>query len=232
MEGSPYSCMKQRRMIFDRQRTLGASIMRALVIAAGLIIAAATQAAAAVDQQIGAAAQVVNSVYGSPESTRQSQWLRPGMDVFQNETIVTAESSASRMLFRDKSELAIGPIAQVKLDTFVYNLNPTTAATTISLVKGVFRFTSGTFGQDNYVIETPAARIGLRGTAFTVFIAPNGSELIAVESGAITVTCHKGVTVPLNAGQMTYIPSPTGSAGPGQPATPIPAVNQMDALLR
>ena len=206
--------------------------MRAFAIAAGLLLAANTQGHAALDQQIGAAAQVVNTVYGNPEATRQSQWLRPGMDVFQNETIVTAESSASRMVFRDNTQLAIGPIAQVKLDTFVYNPNPTASATTISLVKGVFRFTSGSFGKDNYVIETPAAKIGLRGTAFTVFIAADSSEFIAVERGAISVTCHKGVTVLLTAGQMTYIRSPLSAPSPAQPTVPIPAVNQMDALLR
>jgi hypothetical protein len=207
--------------------------MRASALAVGFAMAAITAASAAIsDQQIGAAAQVVNSVYGSPESTRQPAWLRAGMDVFQNEMIVTAENSASRMVFRDRSQLAIGPIAQVKLDSVVYNPNPTASATAISFVKGVFRFTSGSFGQDNYVIQTPAARIGLRGTAFTVFIASNGSELIAVESGAITVTCHKGRTVVLTAGQMTYIPSTTSPAGQPQLATPIPAVNQMDALLR
>lgn len=207
--------------------------MRAFILAGCFAMAAIAAANGAIpDQQIGAAAQVVNSVYGSSEATRQTQWLHPGMDVFQNETIVTAESSASRMLFRDRSQLAIGPTAQVKLDTFVYNPNPTSSAVTISFVKGVFRFTSGTFGQDNYVIETPAAHIGLRGTAFTVVIAPNGSETISVESGAISVTCHKGRTVLVRAGEMTFIPSPKESPKPAQPAVALPAVTQMDALLR
>jgi hypothetical protein len=207
--------------------------MRALTLTIGFVLTAITSANGAVTgQQIGAAAQVVNSVYGNPESTSQSQWLHPGTDVFQNETIVTAENSASRMVFKDNTQLAIGPIAQVKLDTFVYNPNPTSSAIAISFVKGTFRFTSGVFGQENYVIQTPAAKIGIRGTAFTVVISSNGSELIAVESGTISVTCHQGVTVYLNAGQMTFIPSPKGSAAPARPATPLPTVAQMDTLLR
>jgi hypothetical protein len=59
----------------------------------------------------------------------------------------------------------------------------------------------------------------------------NGSEYISVESGTIYVTCHRGVTVAVNAGQMTYIASPQGSPTQAQLATPIPAVAQMDALL-
>jgi len=182
--------------------------------------------------QIGAAAQVVNSVYGSPESTHQSQWLHPGTDVFHNEIIITAEESASRVVFRDESQLAIGPIAQVKLDTVVYDPNPTAAGVAISFVKGAFRFTSGHVGRENYSIKTPAATIGVRGTAFTVAILPNGNEFISVDSGTIYVTCHQGATVVLNAGQMTFIHSPAAGPSPARPATPIAAVNQMDALLR
>jgi hypothetical protein len=206
--------------------------MRAFIIAASLVMAATTQANAAVDQQIGAAAQVVNSVYGSPESTGQAQWLHVGADVFHNETVVTAENSASRMVFRDDSQLSIGPIAQVKLDTFVYNPNPTAPGIAISFVRGAFRFTSGHSGKENYSIQTPAASIAVRGTAFTVTILPDGSEFIAVESGTIYVTCHRGITVALNAGQMTFLANPRARATPAAPATRIPAVDQMDALLR
>ena len=110
--------------------------------------------------------------------------------------------------------------------------NPTATGIAISFVKGAFRFTSGHFGKENYSIQTPAATISVRGTAFTVAILPNGNEFISVESGTIFVTCHQGITVALNAGQMTYLRGPTASASPARPSQPIPAVNQLDALLR
>jgi hypothetical protein len=183
------------------------------------------------DIQVGAAAQVVNSVYGTPESTGQARWWRSGLDVFHNESVVTAEVSASRVIFRDKSQLSIGPTSWVKLDTFAYDPNPAAAAVSISFVKGVFRFVSGSLSKENYKITTPAASIGVRGTAFTVFILPAGSEYISVESGTIYVTCHQGVTQAVQAGQMTYIPSPQGSPTAAQRSAPIPAVTQMDTLL-
>ena len=99
------------------------------------------------------------------------------------------------------------------------------------LVKGVFRFVGGKMSKENFEITTPAAKIGLRGTAFTVYILQNGSEYISVESGVISVTCRQGVTRILGAGQMTFIQSPHASATTPQPAVPIPAVLQMDALL-
>jgi hypothetical protein len=89
----------------------------------------------------------------------------------------------------------------------------------------------GKMSRENFKITTPAASIGLRGTAFTVYILENGSEYISVESGMITVTCHQGVTQVIRAGEMTYIRSPQASASAPQRAVPIPAVAQMDGLL-
>jgi hypothetical protein len=184
------------------------------------------------DVEVGVAAKVVNYVYGTPESTHQPRWWRPGLDAFHNELVVTAEASASRVIFKDNSQLSIGPISQVTLDSYVYDPNPTTSAVSISFVKGVFRFVGGLVSRENYLINTPAAKIGLRGTAFTVLILENGGEYIAVESGTVYVTCHQGVTVVLNAGQMTYIPSAQGSPTRPQRATPIGPVVQMDSLLQ
>jgi len=184
------------------------------------------------DIEVGAANKVVNQVYGTPESTKQARWWRPGLNVFHNESVVTAESSASRVIFLDQSQLSIGPTSWVKLDDFVYNPNPTAGGVSISMLKGVFRFVGGNLSRENVKITTPAASIGLRGTAFTVYILQNGSEYISVESGTITVTCHRGVTRVVNAGQMTYIASPQSSPIAPQQSVPIPAVQQMDSLLR
>jgi hypothetical protein len=183
------------------------------------------------DIDIGAATQVVNHVYGTPESSNRPRWWRPGLEVFHNETVITEKDSASRVIFKDDSQLSIGPISWLRLDNFVYDLNPTTGAVTISLVKGVFRFISGKMSRENFKITTPAADIALRGTAFTVYILENGSEYVSVESGMIAVTCHHGVTQIVRAGEMTYIRSPQASASAPLRAVPIPAVLQMDALL-
>jgi hypothetical protein len=200
--------------------------------ALAMIIGIVPARGAVPDQQIGAAAKVVNSVYGALESNQQTHWLRTGLDVFQNETIVTAENSASRVMFRDSTQLSIGPTAQVKLDRFVFDPNPAASAVAISFVKGVFRFSSGSLPKQNYSLHTPAATLAVRGTVFTVFVAPNGSELISVESGTVYVTCRRGLTVAVNAGQTTYISSPQGTAAPPTQSPPPPAVAQMDTLLR
>ena len=183
------------------------------------------------DIDVGAANKVVNYVYGTPESTRQPRWWNTGLGVFHNETVVTQEVSATRVVFKDDTQLSVGPTSQVKLDNFVYNPNPGAKTVSISFVKGVFRFVGGKLSRD-YKIETPAVTIGVRGTVFTVLILDNGREYISVESGTVYVTCRRGVSIAVNAGQMTYIGSSRGSPTQPQPATPIAAVAQMDSMLQ
>src|SRR5580692_4318820 len=80
--------------------------------------------AGAADPQIGAASIVVNSVTGTLATTHEAAPLRAGIDVFQNETIDTADNSASRVIFQDRTQLSIGPMSQVVLDRFVFDPNP------------------------------------------------------------------------------------------------------------
>ena len=208
-------------------RLLAAALRASIVILIG-----GTANAAVPDIEIGAASKVVNQVYGTPESTNQPRWWRQGLDVFHNETVVTAQASATRVRFKDESQLSVGPTSQVKLDDFVYDPDPKFSAVSISMVTGVFRFVGGKLSSERFKITTPAGSIAVRGTVFTVLILDNGGEYIAVESGTIYVTCHQGVTVALRAGEMTYIRSAQGSPTQPQRSIPIPAVAQMDQMLQ
>ena len=186
--------------------------------------------AARADTQIGAAAQVVNSVTGTLASTRQQQVLRAGIDVFQNETIDTAYASASRVIFEDRTELSIGPVSQVMLDNFVFNPNPSTSQVAVSITKGVMRFSTGLLPKPDYQLRTPSCVIGVRGTVFTTIVSASRDSWVAVEEGQTTVTAQN-VTVTVNAGQTTFVafgrPPTPPSASPPPPAV----TTQMDALL-
>src|SRR4051794_26168280 len=89
------------------------------------------------DVQIGATTKVVNTVYAALASAQQQTfWLRNGLDVFQDELVVTADNSATHLAFKDTTQLSIGPTAQVTLDRFVYDPNPSVSGVSISFVKG------------------------------------------------------------------------------------------------
>src|SRR5579872_6124579 len=91
---------------------------------AALWVIAALLAPPASAAQIGAASIVVNNVTGTLATTNETQTLRAGIDVFQNENINTGESSASRVVFQDHTELSVGPQSSVVLDRFVFDPDP------------------------------------------------------------------------------------------------------------
>lgn len=200
------------------------------VFAATAVALALAAAPAAADVQIGAAAQVVNSVTGTLAATRQAQLLRAGIDVFQNETIDTANASASRVVFQDQTQLSIGPASKVVLDRFVFDPNPSSSVVAVSIAKGVARFSTGLLPKPDYQIATPSCTIGVRGTVFTTIVSETRDTWVAVEEGT-TVVSAQGVTVTVNAGQTTFVAfgrPPT----PPSPSPPPPAITtQMDALL-
>ena len=198
----------------------------AMVLALGLAWAPAASA----DQQIGSAAQVVNSVTGTLAAARQPQVLRAGIDVFQNETIDTAYASASRVIFQDQTQLSIGPASKVVLDRFVFDPNPAASVVVVSVAKGVARFSTGLLPKPDYQIRTPSCVIGVRGTVFTAIVSAARDSWVSVEEGAASVSAQ-GVTVIVNAGQTTYVAFGQAPTQPSASAPPPPVTTQMDALL-
>ncbi|MBV8775992.1 MAG: FecR domain-containing protein, partial [Alphaproteobacteria bacterium] len=208
---------------------------RAALAAAGFALPAAivvVTAPARAEQQIGAATAVVNSVTGTLATTRQRAALRAGIDVFQNETIDTADNSASRVVFQDRTDLSIGPSSQVVLDRFVFDPNPSASAVSVSVLKGVARFSTGVLPKPDYSLRTPSCGIGVRGTVLTILVSEARASTVSVQEGSADVAAQ-GVTVTVNAGQTTFV----AFGQPPTPPTPTPAnppapALQMDALLR
>jgi|SRR5580704_1645440 outer membrane immunogenic protein len=206
-----------------RTRFAAAAMVAALVLCfwpAGFALA---------DTQIGSAAVVVNNVTGTIASTQQRSVLRAGIDVFQNEVIDTADGSASRVVFQDRTDLQIGPASRVTLDRFVYNPDPSQSQVALSVLRGVARFSTGVLPKPNYALRTPSAAIGIRGTVLTMTVTPANLSTISVESGVAAVT-GAGVTVTVNPGYSTQVAQGSPPSQP-YPTPASPAVTQMDTLL-
>lgn len=200
------------------------------IVAAVVITIALGGSAVAADGQIGAAAQVVNSVTGTLAATRETQLLRAGIDVFQNELINTGDDSASRVAFQDRTQLSIGPQSSVVLDRFVFDPDPSKSAVAISIAKGVARFSTGLLPKPDYALSTPSAQIGVRGTVLTVTVSTAKATTVSVESGVALVT-GAGVTVTVNAGYSTLVRFGQPPSRPVPSPPPPVIVVTMDTLL-
>lgn len=163
---------------------------RIVACAIALAIVAATSTGARATTDIGKATAITTSVTGTLD--QQSIVLKTGDEIFANQTMSTDDTGVGQFEFRDKTKLAIGPGSTVVLDNFVYNPNTSGSKVVINLARGSFRFITGRARHDAYEITTPSATIGVRGTAFDVYVGTSGELAVAMINGAVEVCPLRG----------------------------------------
>ena len=149
---------------------------------------------AVAQQMIGSAASLRNQVEGV--IGQGSQRLQTGSEVYQNELVRTGEASVVQLVFLDSTDLKVGPKSEVTLDRFVYDPDRAAGAVVVRAGRGIFRFVTGSQQKQNYLIQTPVASIGVRGTIFDLLVLPDRITVILVE-GEIQVTTLLGRVVAL-----------------------------------
>lgn len=168
---------------------------------------------------IGAAETVSNRVVGELPGARRV--LVPDADVHRNELIRTEAAAAARLRFSDRSDLRLGPLAQIRLDAFVFSGN---AGSAMNLSRGALRFISGNGPTGSYQIRTPVATIGLRGTGVDVVIR-QGRTFVTLLDGAARVCGSAGSCTEL-VNRCDYVEVAAGRAQPARPLTTnIPTFN-------
>jgi len=132
-------------------------------------------------------------------------------------TLVAEKNTYAQLRFIDDSEITLRPGTTFRIDRFAWEAGkPEADSAAFSLLKGGLRSITGLLGKrskEKYVLKTPSATIGIRGT---VFIAqwletpadglPAGLHL-AVSEGAIVVASAGG-TLGFEAGQSGWVPGP------------------------
>src|SRR3954471_13900473 len=104
-----------------------------------LCLAGLLSKANAADERIGVAAVVRNTVSQlEPQVTR----IAKGDEVVRNEVVRTAADSDARLVFRDDTNLSLGPNSTLKLDRTVFD-DPKAGDIVIKLTSGAFRFVTG-----------------------------------------------------------------------------------------
>lgn len=151
-----------------------------LLLCPTLIFAAAEKAAKAIIVR----GSVEATVDGKTIKIKRGEWLPEGAEV------KTAKKSFTKLLFKDKSTMNVGPESQMKIDSF-----PEKDAGIITLVKGTIRSKV----TKNYMqikdkdksklfIKTKTAAMGVRGTDFQVAFNPvNLNTSLITFEGAVAM---------------------------------------------
>ena len=145
----------------------------------------------AADERIGVAAVVRNTVSQlEPRVTR----IAKGDEVVRNEVVRTGTDSDARLVFRDDTNLSLGPASTLKLDRTVFD-DPKAGDIAIKLTLGAFRFVTGNSNKEAYEIKTPIATMGVRGTTLDILVKKR-RNIIVLRAGKVTV-CVPGKCVDL-----------------------------------
>lgn len=144
------------------------------------LIAAAPLAA----QAVGVTAVVRNNVQVTTAARPVLHKAAVRETISIGNDVVTAAQSMTQLLLLDKTSFTIGASARVKIDRFVFDPRARQSAVSATVVKGAFRFMSGSAlnkGKERSSINTPVATIGIRGTIVEGVV---GAEAIRIARAA------------------------------------------------
>jgi len=178
---------------------------------------------------VGNAQTVVRDVLGITEAVEKTIFV--DSEVFQDEEIVTGPKSATRLIFKDGTNLEMGENSRLKLTKLVFDPDPAKSKVVVKAAVGVFRWTSGNLPHEAYGIGTPVATIGIRGTSLEIIISDTGLSTVALSRGAVVVSNLKGVSVDLKPGEATTILPPDADGNQEPPSPPGPLPPDLQAIL-
>ena len=136
-----------------------------------MAIVCVSAVSAVASEEVGKAVAIVPAVKGAGGA------LDVGSPIHRDERIVSSKSGLGQFKFRDGTKLAVGPNSSVVIDSFVFDDSNSIKKLTLNATKGTFRWISGSSKSSAYKITTPLGTLGVRGTAFDVYV---GSKIAAV----------------------------------------------------
>ncbi len=118
-----------------------------------------------------------------------------GTPIYEGDVIQTSGDGAVNIIFSDETSMAISEDARVAIDNYKFDASTESGETNLSVLRGVFVYTSGLIGRDDpddVEINTPVGSIGIRGTIIAGHINPEGQSEISVLEGAIVIKNGSG----------------------------------------
>ena len=132
--------------------------------------------------QIGEALAVIDQATAT--GTAGEQTLRVGMQLASGDRIRTDAIGQAQLLFKDGTRLVVGPNSDLELDEFVFRAEAAENKFVVNAFNGAFRFITGGAEKDAYLIRTPSATIGVRGTIFDFAVTSGETNLLLLHGGA------------------------------------------------
>lgn len=124
---------------------------------------------------------------------------------------VSTGAGRVQFVLSDRSKFALPAGSNFKVDEYAERTATTPGKALYSFIKGAFRTVSGLVGKgkdDTYLVQTPIATMGIRGTDYAAVLKKEGQSndglYVMVFAGTVWVK-NKAGTRDISAGQIVYI---------------------------
>ena len=161
----------------------------------------------------------------SVERSGEKSVLKKGSDIEFKDNVRTGDGDIG-ITFVDETNVAVSPHSSLIIDEFIYDPNSKTGSKLVmNIALGTVRYASGNIAKlsnQNVDIRTPTARIGVRGTAFSMTVDEIGKSLIILlpnkdgTVGEIEVESGAGLVIMNQAFQATTV-----GVSEGKPSKPV-----------
>ena len=152
-----------------------------------------------------------------------------GNEIFRNEHITTGPEGHLHILFRDESNMTLGPNAAITIDEYVYDPVTGTGSMVVQQAAGVMRFIGGAISKSGTVsIATVVGTIGVRGGVALVRVLDGGGiQAFFVFGDQMTVESINGDSIAIDTAGFSFS---IGADGEISPPVEINAADLGEAL--
>ena len=174
----------------------------------------------------------------SVERSGEKSVLKKGSDVEFKDNVRTGDGDVG-IKFVDETNVAVSPHSSLIIDEFIYDPNSRSVSKLVmNIALGTVRYASGNIAKlnrQNVDIRTPTARIGVRGTAFSMTVDEIGKSLVILlpnadgTVGEIEVESADGIVIMNQAFQATTVGM--AESKPSKPVILDLTLDQINNLL-
>jgi hypothetical protein len=164
---------------------------------------------------------IVNSAFRSPPGESELP-VKVSDELVQDEALRTETDSTVELNFIDGSQMSLEPESELVLSKYVFDPEGKQTAAIIDLQAGTFHYKSNGTPDQDVVLKTPVATIGIRGTELLIHVVPSAtipnslSLTVDVIDGLIDVQPEgKGKGASAEAGQSVNVKGPNADATVG-----------------
>ena len=118
--------------------------------------------------------------------------LSDGTTVSSGDIIATNRSGQVQLLFYDETRIAIGPNSQFLVEDVRLRSSGAAKTFAVSAIAGGFRFITGKSPKPVYLIKTPTATMGIRGTKFDFVVTKQAGTDLAIYTGSVQICGASG----------------------------------------